>query len=848
MQNTLFSWIVRLGAVVLLASCGGGGGDNPAVSAPTITTQPAGREVLTGTAVTFAVEATGAGTLSYQWQRNGTDIGGATSTAYTVPAASLADDTASFTVKVSNAGGTVTSAAAVLTVNMAGSVTVQTGAFVTSTLSASTVDSSGGTLSVSGAGDPLAGAKVSFAAGAVPQAVTVVLSSAPITAVTGLPTGAAARSRLIRLDVTLASDGSSVGDLRQVVSVTLPLDTTTTDSVGFYKIDADGVLEAMGTDAVDTAASTLTFKTRAPGLAAAGVARPVGTTARALSAGPRGVGATLTYAAYVAVGVSQATLAALSTDGVSIDTGFKPSLNGFYIPNYGSYYRDSRNGNCFGMVGFAKYYFQQAFPTGLASSYRDASPTAAWVDDAVAIELASRVHNALSDIWNDYATEELAGQTSASGVARSLIGALYVTRRPALVYIAQVVGNSSSGAHAVSVYRVDIQTGGGAVFHTYDPNFPRDDSRRIGWTPTTGFQTYLSGTTASDSSFSYNYFRHMGFYVGLTPAQLLRAKQDADEGYPASQFPRVVITAIYGKTLADDTLATTITTAQGQPGYRTSDRAIVIEGTVLGGNAQVAGQVVNNLNVIAPSGNLTAGIDNQAGGGTGRFSVVVPVKPGVNQIALMASDANSVGHWAAFKEILVESTAAPSNFTVTLSWSRDNSDVDLYVKEPDGAAGTASAGKVGDVVYYANRRGESPTNAYLDFDNTNGYGPEHYIVRQGLVTKYTDGSNAGSPAGAYRARVHYFAWGGDPSADKTIAWTVNWRYLTACNNGCGSPDIDGIWATGTRTGTLTTSNPGADGPSGFYAGGASWSDPLEITVPTPQTSWAVPPSNTIMLP
>jgi hypothetical protein len=857
MQHKLSMLIVRVLAAFVLASCGGGSGNGSSsssggpvvIAAPAITTQPTARSVLSGRAVTFEVTATGGGTLSYQWLRNGADITGATLPAYTIGAASLTDDNASFSVKVSNGGGTVTSTAASLTVSVAGSVTVQTGIFVASALSSSAMGTRGGTLSVTSANDPLAGAKIGFPNGAVAQAVSVTLSSAPVTSITGLPDGAATRSRLIRLDIKLASDGSSLGELRRAVSVTLPLDGTTSDSVGFYKIDADGVLEPMGTDAADTVSRTLTFNTRAPGLASAAVAKPASNTARALSVMPLGLGATLTYSAYVAVGISQTTLAALSTNGASIDTGFRPSVNGFYIPNYGSYYRDSRNGNCFGMVGLAKYYFQQAYTPGLASKYRDAASTVTWVDDTVAIELASRIHNAMSDIWADYNSQEFPVQaTSASGVARSLIGALYITRRPALVYISQLVGSTLSGAHAVSVHRVDIQSGGGAVFHTYDPNYPRDDSRRINWSPTTGFQTYLSGTTAADSGFNYNYFRHMGFYVGLTPVQLEGSKQEADQGYPASLFPKVTITAVYGKTLADNALSNTITTAQGQPGYRTLDRAVVIEGTVLGGDAQVAGQVVNNLNLFAPTGNLTTFIDNRAGGGTGRFSIVVPVRAGVNQIALMASKPNTVSQWAAFKEILVESAAAPSNFTVTLSWSRDTSDVDLYVKEPDGVAGSASAGKVGDIVYYDNRKGVSTTNAYLDFDNTSGFGPEHYFGRQGLLTKYTDGTNASSAVGTYTARVHYFGWSGASSADKTIAWTVNWRYLTACKNGCTNPEVDGLWTSGTRTGSLVAPNSSADGSSGFYASDASWSDGWNITVPIPQTTWTVPPSNTVMLP
>ena len=144
--------------------------------------------------------------------------------------------------------------------------------------------------------------------------------------------------------------------------------------------------------------------------------------------------------------------------------------------------------------------------------------------------------------------------------------------------------------------------------------------------------------------------------------------------------------------------------------------------------------------------------------------------------------------------------------------------------------------------------GVSSTNAYLDFDNTSGFGPEHYIVRQGLLTKYADGTNAASSHGIFKARVHYYDWHGPETAERTVPWTVNWRYLTACRNGCLDPEVDGIWATGSRSGQLSQDSPQSAGPDGFRAGGASWSDAWTIDVPLPQTSWTVPPSNTIMLP
>jgi len=109
-----------------LSGCGGSDaspssqspvGSNPV--APAITTQPASQTVSAGQTATFTVTATGTAPLSYQWQKNGTAIGGATAASYTTPATTASDNGAQFTVVVSNAAGSVTSNAAALTVNSA---------------------------------------------------------------------------------------------------------------------------------------------------------------------------------------------------------------------------------------------------------------------------------------------------------------------------------------------------------------------------------------------------------------------------------------------------------------------------------------------------------------------------------------------------------------------------------------------------------------------------------------------------------------------------------------------------------------------------------------------------------
>ena len=84
---------------------------------PAITVQPASQAVTAGQTATFSVTATGTAPLSYQWNKNGAAISGATSAAYTTPPTSTADSGAQFNVLVSNLVGSVTSSTVGLTVN-----------------------------------------------------------------------------------------------------------------------------------------------------------------------------------------------------------------------------------------------------------------------------------------------------------------------------------------------------------------------------------------------------------------------------------------------------------------------------------------------------------------------------------------------------------------------------------------------------------------------------------------------------------------------------------------------------------------------------------------------------------
>jgi sugar lactone lactonase YvrE len=86
--------------------------------APTIVEQPQNVTTNVGGSASFSVVADGTQPFTYQWYANGVAIAGATGASYTVAVATVQDNQISYTVTVSNAVGSATSQAAVLTVTV----------------------------------------------------------------------------------------------------------------------------------------------------------------------------------------------------------------------------------------------------------------------------------------------------------------------------------------------------------------------------------------------------------------------------------------------------------------------------------------------------------------------------------------------------------------------------------------------------------------------------------------------------------------------------------------------------------------------------------------------------------
>lgn len=735
----------------------------------------------------------------------------------------------------SSGGGGETSTATV--------ATISTGTLSAATLNTSTVGSSGGTITSS----DLTSFTIEVPAGAVGEDITFTVSYAPVTAESGLPTGSATASQIVRIETSGSSDWNDYRTFDLPIKVTLPYTPPAEgeESVRFYVYNEDGTLEPTGFESIDTTNHTITFYTRT--FANTSPDSVLSTLRK------RATAANTTYSNYVAAGLDTV-IESWFLDGVSLDTGFRAATDGFYIPNYGSYYKKSKGGNCLGMVSFAKYYFRK-IGSGLRSQYHDDSNTTTWVDDSTAIELASRAHEAESSIWNKYYNGEVLSQTvSSRAVALSYLGGMYVSNQPVLLDIVQTTVDAAgayhyNGEHAIMIYAADVTSAGLITFHVYDPNYPNNDARTITYVDGTGFNTYSGGSSASSPGYQYNYFNHIGYNVAVSDAIYDKLKASADIDFvDGSVFPTVTITSITGKTNLEDVTANEDTTENGEHKWVTSDSAVVITGTVLGGLAQTAGNVVNNVNIYVGDQKFTAAVNNSAGGGDGAFTKEVPLKQGENEIVILASTANSFNQWAAFYRNIIESTASTAAFTVTMDWGQNSSDVDLYVKEPDFTV--SSVAKTGDTVYFSHRQNSSSANPYLDFDNTSGYGPEHYYATSGMSTLATDATTANPDRlyGTYTIRVHYYAdHDGDDEAENPITWNVNYRYLAYCEDPCSDPENDGFWEEGTFSGGIST--PDSSACCNINNSGSSWDSAHEVEYPEPDPDdYVVPASHDVMLP
>ena len=649
------------------------------------------------------------------------------------------------------------------------------------------VEYSGGTISVTDSSNPLYGLKIEVpeAAISISNEVDFSISYTDITNSSGLPEEASIASWMINIE----TDGTDVWNEYKAFDkpciVTLPYNpniVTNEESVRFYYYDEENnILGSTGFISQDTSSNTVTFY-----------------------AG--------TFSNFTAIEISLA-LHEFFDQGYSVDTGFRPATDGWVIENYGSYLES--DGNCLGMVNYARWYYTHKKPTtneALHSKYIEGDPDE-WRDDETAIQLATRCQMGPQGIWNSLSPAETQwGFTKSHDVAYSIIHGMIVSNEPQLIIIALVFQNGTwaKGCHAIMAYQY---TGG--RFDIYDPNYagtaPGTDTRQIPFTYNDGFtRSYSSGQNAGEGR-QYNVFFHLGAKI-FSPANAYSGLYDSAEKKfeDDSIFPTVILTDLNsGGSTPIDT---------DEDGIRdTTESKATISGTITGGQQEISSTLI-----FVSNQKFETAVDAT----THEFSKEVPLFTGENEIIILATDENTWSDWAGFLKDSIKSSASEASLTFTMTWGQGQSDVDLHVLEP-----TINTTE-GRHIYYGNMGSQYDNYPYLDVDNTQGYGPEHYYATGEMKL-----TNSESLYGTYKFRVHYFAdHDGDDENTQPITWHLSVKYLAFKDELTGEE----YWEENAWSGSLAVESTYSTG--NFDNTGASWDTIYTVTYPQPNPEdYGIPP-------
>jgi len=660
-----------------------------------------------------------------------------------------------------------------------------------------TVTGAGGTIAA-GQGTPLSGMRIVVPGAATREPIQFNVSYATVdtASVVGLPEGASIASKMIQID----TDGSPSWDtfkmFDSLVRVTLPYDPAMVQDdergVRFYQYDPVlQTLEPTGFDGQDLAANTLSFQAA-------------------------------TFSKFVAVELALSVFEDLNSS-LSVDTGFRPKNDGWFIPNYGSYQQSG--GVCLGMTSYAKWYYSHQKPgngAGLYQMYREGD-VAQWRDDATAIQLATRVQAGVTGIYSALSEEEKGNLTSKQ-VGLGIIHGMLVSGEPQLIGLKTryVNGTYAPGGHAILAYRY-----ADGKFDVYDPNNPgtsvRSAQQMIPFNYSRGFSQIFESGLNANNPLQFNVFYHASAKV-FTPNNAFKGLYDMAQNkfQGSSTFPEVKLTDS-----TTDPVGSTPINTDGDGIRDTTSNKVTITGTISGGQ----GNVTSTL-VLVSGQKFVAALDPT----TKEFSVEVPLYRGNNDIIILATDSNTFTNWAGWLRDTIKSTASQAALTMTLTWGQGNSDVDLHIQEPTR---NSTAGRH---IYYANK-GDTGTNPYLDFDNREGYGPEHYYATSAMVLP--DPSRSGQSTslyGTYQMKVHYYAdHDSDYDSVQPITWHLTIEYLAFYD------DVNDLeyWGYQEFSGYLGTADP--SGASSFSSSGAAWSGVLTFQYLEPDpNSYNVPdpPQNT----
>jgi len=404
--------------------------------------------------------------------------------------------------------------------------------------------------------------------------------------------------------------------------------------------------------------------------------------------------------------------ASLAESPASVTT-YEPGVDGFQIVNNGSVYNPDNEG--FGMCAFEQWYFQK-HDGGLYSKYWQDIPVPSGGTVKGQNIIATRAQTSVVQYWNNYWSNIALQQNLSNGEQLALIeNTLSNTASPTILYLRGISGGSTV-AHAVLAYNCNSN---GILIN--DPNAPGEGLMISATNPVYGIYTSI---------------------MELGNGSLQKEAFDAEAGFDGNGAAQVLVTSSTDYQVFTDSDA-------------------LLSGNITSGQVLVDDLVVW-LNGVS---SYEQQIDT-----TGAFNISpLFLNSGTNDVTFETRGHDEYGNvieapntqLAPFHMIYTGSSSSSGTgdavILATLTWNTNGTDLDLYTLDPNYA--TDSAG------FSAFYNKVTDDGGALDFDNTTGYGPEHWTLLN------TDNIQWG---GAYQFRVHYYDDHTNPNPGPAIPtqWTV----------------------------------------------------------------------------
>lgn len=625
------------------------------------------------------------------------------------------------------------------------------------------VGASGAVITAPG-GSPIGGAQVGIPAGAVSPGTNVELSYE-----TGSmqPADGSYAGYALEINGT-APTGQRNPDhmtFEQPVTITLPIAQPGKIPVP-YNILPDGTLELAHLTRID--GSTFSFQTFHE------------SRYTVVYASPKGAGAAASFAAEGSSVAATTTTSTLS----SVSTNFFPSLDGFQIVNTGSGF--APGGECFGMVSFGLWYYQNAM-----ASKGWFYPRFMNKDYGFGVKgqniIATRAHMSIHRYFASYYYNAgVVSQWNLTPQARytAIVDAMKNTGNPVLVQLWP--SDNSGGGHSVLGTQVNGTTGDLTI---YDPNHP-GSSRTIDWDDTQKKLLPYGG---------YGYVSFCGDGSMHVKEDFSAILADAEDDFHGSYATQIVVQS--HKPYKKASAGPPPTPEEGV----VTDRTITISGRFHSGSVKV-----EKITIYVGDTPYTANVTADSGG-SGSFSIPVSLKAGMNKLNFKSEGYNArnqrIGlptmayydkdgdglpdphrsHESHSAERVmkyqIKLNAGLAVMLATLTWNTAT-DVDLYVTDPTGATS-----------WYGGHT--TPSGGTLDHDVTSGFGPEHFTLLDSNTIQW------GQP---YTVRVHYYSDRADAEHPVPTSYQVTIDLYE------GTPHATSRTYTGTLVGdSSSNSSPGSSG-------------------------------------